>query len=212
MEYTYRYDLINKVIKKFGLKNYLEIGVCVPSDCFDRIDIADKAGVDPGFENPENPVKYQVDSDTFFDRLNKGQLDLSPDHKWDLIFIDGLHISHQVLKDINNSLEHLSPGGYIMLHDCNPATYFNQREDYYIDGKRMPWTGTVWKAIYYLRTHRSDLKVGVINTDWGVGVIRRENRETIPFSNQFYEFNKMAENRRKNLGLMEVIEFDSWLD
>ena len=56
MEYTYRYDLINKVIKKFGFKKYLEIGVCVPSDCFDMIEVEDKVGVDPGIENPENPV------------------------------------------------------------------------------------------------------------------------------------------------------------
>jgi len=211
MEYTYRYDLINKVIKKFGFKKYLEIGVCVPSDCFDRIDVEDKSGVDPGIENPENPVKYPLDSDTFFQRLDSGLLDLSKDHKWDLIFIDGLHISHQVLKDIENSLNHLNDGGYIMLHDCNPPEYFNQREDYYINGKQMPWTGTVWKAIYYLRTHRPDLRVGVIDTDWGVGVIRREPTETLSFSNQFYEFNKMALNRKENLGLMDVSEFDSWL-
>jgi hypothetical protein len=212
MEYVYRYDLMNKIIKRFGFKNYLEIGVCVPSDCFDRIEIGDKVGVDPGLENPENPVKYQMDSDTFFQMLESGLLDLPRDHKWDLIFIDGLHISHQVLKDIENSLSHLKDGGYIMLHDCNPPAYFNQREDYYIDGKQMPWTGTVWKAIYYLRAHRSDLKVCVLNTDWGVGVIRRENSQTIPFSNQFYEFNSMASDRRKNIGLIEVSEFDEWLN
>jgi hypothetical protein len=212
MEYTYRYDLINKVIKRFGFKNYLEIGVFIPEDCFDKIEIEDKVGVDPGVENPENPVKYQMESDTFFERLDKGLLDLPSDHKWDMIFIDGLHISHQVLKDIENSLNHLSPGGYIMLHDCNPPNYLQQREDYFWEGRFISWNGTVWKAIYYLRTHRPDLKVGVINTDWGVGVIRRESTETIPFSNQFYEYNKMAINRRKNLGLMEVSEFDSWLD
>ena len=211
MEYTYRYDLMNKIIRKFGFKKYLEIGVCVPSDCFDMIQVEDKVGVDPGLENPENPVKYQMESDTFFERLDNGLLDLPRDHKWDLIFIDGLHISHQVLKDVENSLNHLNEGGYIMLHDCNPTTYFNQREDYYIDGKQMPWTGTVWKTIYYLRTHRPDLKVGVINPGWGVGVIRREQTDPIPFSNQFYEYNKMAANRRESIGLMEVSEFDSWL-
>jgi hypothetical protein len=59
MEYVYRYDLMNKIIKRFGFKNYLEIGVCVPSDCFDRIEIGDKVGVDPGLENPENPVSIK---------------------------------------------------------------------------------------------------------------------------------------------------------
>jgi hypothetical protein len=212
MEYVYRYDLINKVIKKFGFKNYLEIGVCFPEECFDRIEIEDKVGVDPGVENPNNPVKYQMESDTFFEKLNNGLLDLPSSHKWDLIFIDGLHISHQVLKDINNSLEHLNPGGYVMLHDCNPPTYFYQREDYCVNGVYKGWNGTVWKAIYYLRANRPDLKVGVINTDWGVGVIRKETTGTIPFDNQFYEFNRMALDREKDLGLMEVPDFDAWLE
>lgn len=212
MDYVYRYDLINKVIKKFGFKKYLEIGVFIPDDCFDKIEIEDKSGVDPGVENPENPVKYQMDSDTFFKRLRDGFLDLPKDHKWDLIFIDGLHISHQVLKDITNSLEHLNPGGYIMLHDCNPPTAFHQREDYFVDGKMFSWNGTVWKAIYYLRTHRDDLKVGVVNTDWGVGIIRRESTKRILFNNQFYEYNRMASNRREDLGIIEVEDFEKWLE
>ena len=50
-------------------------------------------------------------SDAFF--LQNKQL-------FDLIFIDGLHHSHQVLRDINNALRWLSPSGTIVLHDCNP--------------------------------------------------------------------------------------------
>lgn len=212
MNYVYRYDLINKVVKKFGFKNYLEIGVFFPEDCFDKIEVENKDGVDPGVENPKNPVKYQMESDSFFERLEDGLLDLPADHKWDLIFIDGLHTADQVLKDIENSLNHLNDGGYIMLHDCNPPTYLHQREDYLWEGKYLPWNGTVWKALYYLRTHRRDLKVGVVNTDWGVGIIRRESTAEIPMHNLFYEYNKMAANRRRDLGLIEVSEFDSWIE
>ena len=109
MSYTYRYDLINTLIQKFGFKNYLEIGVSDPSECFNNVICENKMGVDPGLEFPDNPVKYPMTSDDFFSSLEKGNLDLDPGFRWDVIFIDGLHISTQVMKDVINSLYHLNP-------------------------------------------------------------------------------------------------------
>jgi hypothetical protein len=212
MSYVYRYDLINQLIKKFGFKNYLEIGVSDPSECFDNVICENKMGVDPGLEFPDNPVKYPMTSDNFFLQLENGKLDLDPGFRWDIIFIDGLHISTQVMKDVINSLYHLNPNGYILLHDCNPETYFMQREDYYIDGVQHPWNGTVWKVIYNLRATRDDLQVCTVNTDWGVGVIRRGNFNPIKFDNQFYEYNQMSNSRRRDLGIIEVHEFEHWIN
>jgi gliding motility-associated-like protein len=132
-----------------------------------------------------------------------------PDFKWDVIFIDGLHISTQVMRDILNSLNHLSWNGYILLHDCNPPTIQLAREDYYIDGKQQEWNGTVWKAIYWLRANRADLKVQVVDTDWGVGIIKRESSQSVPFDNPFYEYNQMCSNRKRDLGLISIDEFKS---
>jgi hypothetical protein len=212
MSYTYRYDLINTLIQKFGFKNYLEIGVSDPSECFNNVICENKMGVDPGLEFPDNPVKYPMTSDDFFFNLEKGNLDLDPGFRWDIIFIDGLHISTQVMKDVINSLYHLNPNGYILLHDCNPESYFMQREDYYIDGQQQPWNGTVWKVIYNLRSTRDDLQICTVNTDWGVGVIRRGNFNPIKLDNPFYEFNQMSKNRRRDLGIIEVHEFEHWIN
>ena len=212
MSYVYRYDLINQLIQKFGFKNYLEIGVSDPSECFNNVICENKMGVDPGLEFPDNPVKYPMTSDNFFLQLENGKLDLDPGFRWDIIFIDGLHISTQVMKDVINSLYHLNPNGYILLHDCNPETYFMQREDYYIDGVQHPWNGTVWKVIYNLRATRDDLQVCTVNTDWGVGVIRRGNFNPIKFDNPFYEYNQMSNFRRRDLGIIEVHEFEHWIN
>lgn len=210
MEYKFRYDLINEVISQFNFKNYLEIGVSDPSECFDRVICENKHGVDPGLEYPDNPVKYKMTSDHFFQSLESGFLDLDSGFRWDVVFIDGLHISTQVIKDVENSLYHLNPKGFIFLHDCNPESYFMQREDYYIDGQQRPWNGTVWKVIYYLRSHRKDLRVLTVNTDWGVGVIKKEPSKPIPFDNPFYEYNQMAVNRELDLGLIDYQEFRLW--
>ena len=178
----YRYDIINLISQRNGFKKYLEIGVYNPAFCFDNVNIEEKMGVDPGIEYAENPVKYKMTSDDFFHQLESGVLDIPANYKWDIIFIDGLHISDQVLKDVNNSLNHLSDNGYIILHDCNPPDAFHQREDYCIDGIYFPWNGTVWKALYYLRAHSKDLKIGVVDTDWGTGIITRGESEPVPFT------------------------------
>lgn len=207
----YRYDIINKIIEENNFKNYLEIGVCNPEDCFDKIICESKDGVDPGVEFTANPVKYRMTSDEFFHLLESNNLNKHPDFNWDVIFIDGLHISNQVMKDIINSLNHLSWNGYILLHDCNPPTIYMAREDYKVNNEYQPWNGTVWKALYWIRSHRGDLRSCVVDTDWGVGIIKKGNSVTIPFDNPFYEYNKMAEDRRLNLGLIGVNELDKWL-
>ena len=153
-----------------------------------------------------------MNNDIILVNLEKGNLDLDPGFRWDIIFIDGLHISTQVMKDVINSLYHLNPNGYILLHDCNPESYFMRREDYYIDGQQQPWNGTVWKVIYNLRSTRDDLQVYTVNTDWGVGVIRRGKFNPIKLDNPFYEFNQMSRNRRRDLGIIEVHEFEHWIN
>jgi hypothetical protein len=209
-----RYDIINKLIKENNFKSYLEIGVRNPAYCFDLIDCETKEGVDPGIEFEANPVKYPYESDTFFEKLESNELDKDPDFKWDIIFIDGLHVSYQVLRDIKNSLKHLSPNGFIVLHDCNPQDIFFAREDYSVNGRPAAWNGTVWKALHYLRVN-SSLDICTLNTDCGCGIIRFENpdkpRPSIEFDNHFYEYNTMSKKRRKDLGLIELHEFEDWL-
>ena len=212
-----RYDIINKIIKQHGFKNYLEIGVCDPNICFNLIECENKDSVDPGVEFGTNPVKYPYTSDEFFTKLNRNELDKPGDFKWDIVFIDGLHISEQVLKDINNSMQHLNPNGFILLHDCNPPEIFYAREDYKVNGEYRPWNGTVWKALYYARTQEyyKHFNICTVNTDWGVGIMRSEPeniRSLVPFENMFFEYNKMAETRKRDLGLIEVEELEDWLN
>ena len=96
----YRFDIINHFIKKYNFKNYLEIGV-FNGECIEAIDIFHKDGVDPGVEGVVHPkVNYPITSDEFFELIK------DEDIKYDIVFIDGLHHSDQVIKDITNSLKH----------------------------------------------------------------------------------------------------------
>ena len=83
------------------------------------------------------------------------------------------------------------------------------RENYRTEYGYEPWNGTVWKAIYQLRTTRKDLHVCVVDTDWGIGVVKRNDffdTKLVQNHNEFYEFNIMDANREEDLGLISIEE------
>ena len=93
-----RWNIINSLIDEFDYKSYLEIGVRRRGN-FNRINCVLKDGVDPNGQG-----NYKTTSDKFFALPNVKK------KKWDIIFIDGLHIDEQVNRDIKNSLKHLTEG------------------------------------------------------------------------------------------------------
>ncbi len=151
-----RYNIIQSLIDKNQYKSYLEIGV-EGRETFDRIRIDHKEGVDPA-----GNCTHKMTSDEFFGSLEASQ-------QWSLIFIDGLHLKEQVIRDINNSLNHLSSNGIIVVHDCLPETE-RQQLDHVLYGE--PWMGDVWKAMVEL-SYRPDLLIYTVNTDYGCGLIQK---------------------------------------
>jgi hypothetical protein len=205
-------EIINQIIQTKSFTKYLEIGVYFPENCFNSIICEYKDSVDPGYENPENPVDYPFTSDDFFSRLESGLLDKSPDYKWDIVFIDGLHLSYQVERDVLNSLNHLSEDGIIVLHDCDPFTggydYTRVIEDYW----GQAWNGTVWKTIYKLKATRNDLNICTINSDEGVGLIKRGSQKLIPFDNPYFEYKIFYNNRTHYLNSIPPEQLVNWLN
>ena len=166
-----RTDIINYLIERYNYKNYLEIGVQFPHSNYDKIDIESKTGVEPfPAEDLLQKSIVELTSDDFFNSLES-------DVKYDIIFIDGLHTREQCVKDIINSLKHLSDNGTILVHDCLPtAEYQTTHED---NGRE--WTGDVWKSIVDIK-EKNGLDVSTIDTDWGIGCIRL-NADNLGFEN-----------------------------
>ncbi len=209
-----RFDVINHCLKSLNRETtYLEIGVRFPEANFDKIKASFKYSVDPGFENALNPVDFKLTSDQFFNQLKKGEI-LSSDIKFDLIFIDGLHLAHQVDKDIENSLAFLKEDGFIVLHDCNPPTAFHARENqpFSLSPAGKFWNGTTWKAFYKYRLNEK-LYSCCVDSDWGIGVIST-SKKLYPkpeMVNEFFEYNSMDENRTQQLGLVSFEEFKAMI-
>ncbi len=187
-----RIKLINNAIKTYKYKSYLEIGTQL-DNCLSQVNCDFKVGVDPNgeYHKEENSdLFFEIDSDEFFS-LNE--------ESFDIIFIDGLHHSEQVIKDINNSLLILNEGGMIVVHDCNPLSY----EAQIIPETHLPtWNGDVWKAWMHFRINRSDLIMLVWDVDQGCGIIMNGVQDMVtPDCEVNYE--NLEKNRRQWLNLID---------
>lgn len=206
-----RSEVINFLLTSLGKDeaHYLEIGVRNPKINFDLIKAKNKYSVDPGIEFKENPVDFKMTSDEFFKKLRAGEI-LNNKMKFDVIFIDGLHVAEQVDKDIQNSLEFIQDNGFIVLHDCNPPTEWHAREEheYRISPAMDNWNGTTWKAFYKARKNTS-LYSCCIDSDWGIGVISKTHKigEATNIENDFYEYKVLDAKRTETLNLIEFETF-----
>jgi hypothetical protein len=162
----YIYDFLNLIIEKKNYESYLEIGVCL-GRTFRNIKCKRRLSVDP----KENEYVTHVMTSNDFFKENK--------NKFDLIFVDGLHVYEQVKQDILNSLECLNENGIIIAHDTFPKNEYEERYEYIIDEQELIkvldkykvdyskynvrdlsafWMGNVWKSILDLQLEDNDLE------------------------------------------------------
>ena len=194
-----RYEIINRIIQTKNYKDYLEIGVR-DGECFKEIRCLNKTGVDP---NPTSPhTTHRQTSDDFFRSIPE-------ETKFDIVFIDGLHLDFQVDRDIHNSLKHLREGGTIVLHDCNPPTIHHAGETPVfsppINGE---WNGTVYLSLIKLRLYNSGLDLKTVDSDWGVGILTKGISKTIDvFPTEALSWEFFNKNRELILNLISVENF-----
>ena len=182
---NYHIKLINNYISRYNYKSYLEIGIdeCV---CFRQIQCEYKVGVDP--YSSSNCVTHKMSSDEFFLQNNK---------TFDIIFIDGLHHSDQVIKDIENSLKILNKGGTVIVHDCLPLNEIEQ----IVPRQTKVWTGDVWKAWMIFRK-RKDLRMFVFDIDYGIGVIQMGEQDPFVVDDEDLTWNNFQKNKEVWLNLI----------
>lgn len=210
-----RWDIINALIKKNNYTSYAECGY-YKGWSFDRVECLSKTAIDP---NPSKTIEqentpyggnfiipgrthewgYKLTSDDFFAKF-------SEDLKCDIWFIDGLHESSQVDKDIQNALKHLNPGGTIVMHDCNPST-----EEMTLGGTvNGEWTGDVYKSFIKFRASHNN-ETYVIDTDYGVGIIKdnpqQYNHGYILLDSNSLTWNRFEKDRKQVLNLISPEEF-----
>lgn len=194
--YYDRRALVNFCIVCFGPKSkYLEIGV-FKNEVFNTVPLLleYKIGVDP-----IQGGTHRFESNIFFEQ--------NPNEKFDVIFIDGLHLYEQVKKDFINSYNALSPNGIILLHDLLPFNAFTQSRL----RKTSIWNGDVWKfALELSKIFKEDFIVA--NVDFGVGIFKKNKKQNVNEltwnQNNFsqYEIKKFINYDVKNLKILSCFD------
>jgi len=217
-----RNDIINALIRKFGYKSYLEIGLDDTVN-FRAVQCIYKESVDPYFtdENGNNGERVVIDENgellpyikeclTF--RGTSDEYFAQSQNKFDLIFIDGLHTKEQVYKDICNALKHLNSNGMIVCHDCLPENFEAQLIPRLAKGQE--WNGDVWKAIVTLID--MGIVLNVVDTDYGCGIIPYTTIELpdvnrVAFIHEYHECFVSKYVRNKVLNVISPEDFEKFI-
>lgn len=204
-----RVSIIQSELDRFKHPRYLEIGI-FDGLVFLRVKAKAKVAVDPEVRIPrlrglvaavDRRIEiHEMPSDDYFSSI-------APGVTFDVVFVDGLHLYEQALRDAENALRHLSDDGVVLMHDCNPtaeAVASRNPEDALRSGHRA-WCGDVWKAIVHLRATKADLEVSVLDTDFGIGVVRKSEGSPCldlnPAEIAGLEYSDLVANRELFLGL-----------
>jgi SAM-dependent methyltransferase len=139
--------------------DYLEIG-CADNALFDAVMARRKVGVDP-----RQGGTHRMTSDAFFADANQEGDDRE---RFDVVFVDGLHLYDQVRRDLDGALSVLKPGGWIAFHDMLPRDWL---EEHVPQICTRGWTGDGWKLAFELLAS-PDMAFRLLAIDHGVLVAK----------------------------------------
>jgi len=193
--------IINELMTSNGYTSYLELGVDTGNN-FSNIHVPfpwNKRGVDvqpiKGHFSYYNARVFIGTTNQFFEETPE---------TFDLIFVDADHEREQFVRDVNNSLEILNPGGTIVCHDCLPEKEENQQMPRICE----QWTGDVWKGWMDLRNTREDLKMCVIDQDWGCGLIQLGKQKCTNIKEEDLTWSNFKVRKKKWLQIVKDIPDD----
>jgi SAM-dependent methyltransferase len=183
-----RSEVIQRLLDLYEAPSYLEIGVC-DGTTFHAVRAARRVAVDPAFTfDPEvaraDPAQagatyHPIPSDAYFTGAGR-------DDAFDLIFLDGLHLFDQTLRDLIHAIARLKPGGAIVIDDVLPVSYGASLRDVEESAKfrRMSpgpeeakaWMGDVFKLVFWIRDYLLDWDYATVDANHGQLVLWRGPR------------------------------------
>ena len=152
-------DALQTIHQLLSPSLYLEIGVNRGRSL--RLAQCRAIGVDPAyaldFQLPPTTTFVNATSDDFFE---ESAADLLAGGAPDLVFIDGMHLFENALRDFINA-ERIAPAhGLIVIDDVIP----NHPVQASRKRRTLRWTGDVWKLRAILARYRPDLRLLALDT------------------------------------------------
>ena len=206
-----RTAIINRFIEKRKYNSYLEIGVN-NSVNFNEIAIKHKVGVDP-----VHAATYKLTSDDYFSQHEE---------RFDVIFIDGMHLKEYVKRDILNALKILNEGGMIFCHDMNPGRKEHAQRipscksrpsgypkdwEYTQTDHITAWTGDVWETWVEFRKTNELLDMVVLSDGDQLGLIEVGSQKLLNASEDIV-YDNLHKYRKEWLNLKSIKEYGNELE
>jgi hypothetical protein len=167
-------EIINWLASQNGYTSYLEVATETTGFQFGRIDRQAFTVVERLlYRTPENfddglKLDYRCESEdnsaTFAQLRRQGK-------RYDIVFVDSFHTYECSARDLENAIALLNDRGTLVVHDCDPPTRNLVVPDY---RPNTPWCGVSYIAFLDFVYRRHDLEFSVVDTDYGVGVVRRK--------------------------------------
>lgn len=151
-------DFLHYIHRVLEPRFYLEIGVFMGASL--QLANCPALGIDPapcmGLDNPLwEKIAVATSDDYFFDESDRPYQGVL-----DLVYIDGMHLIENVIKDFINIEARSHPGTIIVLDDIYPNHPVQARRE----RETLAWTGDVWKIVQILRDVRPDLELIPVDT------------------------------------------------
>lgn len=169
-------EIINQLISQFNLKKYLEYNKITNELCFDQIVCQNKIIayiLEPDYKDitTHEYANYVMHAHphlqfTSLDTLLKQH----STSKFDVIFFDPTHLRPDVDQALQKLPSLLNPGGFLVVHGCNPASKNFTSKEQISDA----WLGETYKAFSLFRLHNPESSF-TIKEDYGVGIIFNHN-------------------------------------
>ena len=151
-------NVLSRFHKDLKPRNYLEIGVRTGKSL--ALATGNAVGVDPDPDIkvtlPETAEVIRQESDVFFEEASHPILKTKPD----LVFIDGMHLFENVLRDFMHVEKISGPQTVVVIDDVLP----NLPEQATRQRHTRVWTGDVWKIHACLQKYRPDLQLVLLDT------------------------------------------------
>ncbi|MCY0915575.1 hypothetical protein [Massilia antarctica] len=165
-------DIINRLIRQFGFKTFLEYNKFEGASFYGDI-VCDSKAIAYQREN----LHFDAMRARHLLRVTAGAdlgqllplaalLERHAGQRFDIIFLDPTHERPEVDLALRALAALLNPGGVLVVHDCNP-----EREELTVVKRRHgAWVGETYKAFALLRQHNRASTV-TVSEDYGVGLV-----------------------------------------
>lgn len=200
-------EVLAQLHRKMQPQWYLEIGV-QKGHSLNQAN-GNTVGVDPAFrikkrtwDKPFALHLFEETSDDFFANKHIEMLGC----KFDLAFLDGMHLYEYLLRDFINTEKHMNDEGCIVLHDCLPwSANIAQRDRKNVQGRA--WTGDVWKVVAILQKYRPDLKTEILDAKpTGLVLVSNLNPQDNSLSEQYESIIEEFDQEDDLLGFISGLE------